>query len=406
MKHITDSVQIPAIAYSYVDGKDSANNASITYGLKDAEHPASESNNVDDATRFPAASLSKVVFSYLVLRLVKDKRLSLDEKLFNDEFPLERVMVEGAYPNETTKSYAESMTVEHVLSHTSGLPNVGAGANESVTFNSKPGEKYGYSGEAILCLQNCIERKLDTDLQSLAQEYLFAPQSDSPKSLGMTRSTFLPPSTLDANIVQVHTELGKSMSIEESLAPFKEDSSPPAASAVGTLLTTAEDFSKFLNANVKLIGDKLFNKAFEPYKGQKIPTFDNIDESRVCGLGWHLYKDEKGRLIAYQFGENINMRAFAAINVNDKKAAAYFTNCNHGMSIANQIFSSPDLAPIGDTQKLFKSMPHHTQSDEPGWQETLNGKIAESKAINLTRPGNYLSMRPSTHLMMSQFKHA
>jgi hypothetical protein len=65
--------------------------------------------------------------------------------------------------------------------------------------------------------------------------------------------------------------------------------------------------------------------------------------------------------------------------VTDKKGAAFFTNCEHGMSIANQISSSPDFSPIGKTQELFKRMPQYPQSDEIGWQETLEGKITEER---------------------------
>lgn len=49
------------------------------------------------------------------------------------------------------------------------------------------------------------------------------------------------------------------------------------------------------------------------------------------------------------------------------------------MSIANQVLSSPDFAPIGNMRALFKGMPEYPQSDEPGWKETLAGMIAEDK---------------------------
>ncbi|CZL27319.1 serine hydrolase domain-containing protein [Legionella pneumophila] len=376
LQKITEPAHIPAIGYAYVNANHSSDNTSITYGKKNAQSTKPDTNEVNDETRFPAASLSKIVFTFLVLRLVQEGHISLDEKLYK-ELPYGRVMEHGKYPDEATQTNAEKLTVRHVLSHTSGLPNVGSDPSSPLKFNSEPGTKYGYSGEGILYLQKVIEKKMKMDLQTLAQKYLFDPP---PTGLDMTRSTFLPPSGLDTNIVSVHSELGKSMSIEESLAPFKDDTSP-ITSAVGTLLTTADDFSKFLTAWLKMMDDKDFKQAFEPPKDKKIPAFDGQDNAPpVCGLGWHLYNDEDGKLIAYQYGENTKMRAFVAINVTDKKGAAFFTNCEHGMSVANQIFSSPDLAPIGKTKQLFKSMPHHPQSDEPGWKETLAGKIAEDKA--------------------------
>ncbi|QDP73269.1 beta-lactamase family protein [Legionella israelensis] len=374
LEKITGPAHIPAIGYAYVDVNHSSDNTTITYGKKNAESTKPDINEVNDETRFPASSLSKIVFTYLVLRLVKEGHIRLDEKLYK-ELPYERLMEHGKYPDKSTQKNAERLTVRHVLSHTSGLPNVGSDPSSRLKFNSEPGGKYEYSGEAILYLQKFVEKKMKMDLQTLAQKYLFDPP---PTGLDMTRSTFLPPSGLDTNIVSVHSELGKSMSIEESLAPFKEDTSP-ITSAVGTLLTTADDFSKFLTAWLKMLDDKDFKKAFEPPKDKEIPTFDKKDDSQVCGLGWHLYRDKEDKLIAYQYGENTNTRSFVAINVSEKKSAAFFTNCEHGMSIANQIFSSTDLAPIGKTKKLFKSMSRHPQSDEPGWKETLAGKLAEDQ---------------------------
>ncbi|KTD61862.1 serine hydrolase domain-containing protein [Legionella spiritensis] len=373
LEKITGPAHIPAIGYAYVDANNSANNTSITFGQKNAQSTDHKNNEADAETCFPASSLSKIVFTYLVLRLVQEGYISLDEKLYK-ELPYDRVMVDGKYPDEATREKAEELTVRHVLSHTSGLPNVGSSPSSTLKFHSKPGEKYEYSGEAILYLQKFIEKKMGEDLQTLAQRYIFDPK---PKGIDMNHSTFLPPSEEDTNNVLVHSELGKSMTINESLAPFKDDTSP-LASAAGSLLTTANDFSKFMAVWLEMIDDETFKQAFEPPKGKEIPTFDDND-SPVCGLGWHLYKDDDGKLIAYQYGENTNTRSFVAINVTDRKGAVFFTNCEHGMSIANQIFSSVNVAPIGKTTKLFKSMPRHAQSDEPGWKETLAGKLAEDQ---------------------------
>ena len=92
------------------------------------------------------------------------------------------------------------------MSHTTGLPNFASGSDLSSPLKfapeSKLGEGYSYSGEALLYLQKVIEIKMGKDLEALAQEYVFGP-------LGMKRSTFLPQSENDTNIVMVHTQLGK-----------------------------------------------------------------------------------------------------------------------------------------------------------------------------------------------------
>ncbi len=432
LQKITERAHIPAIGYAYVESKDESKqefeSTVITVGKKNAQ----ATNALDGLTRFPASSLSKIVFTYLVLQLVEAGKIRLDEPLHNI-LPYERFKVNGEYPEK-----AKQLTAEHVLSHTTGLPNLGPDLSSPLSFaKSNLGEGYSYSGEAFLYLQKVIEKKLGKDLETLAQEHVFVP-------LRMNRSTFLPQREEDSNVVALHSELGKPASIYESLPQLKYDlelmsslselsqaekgkiylsenprkyyvkgmsrtafvtpeidlanlatklNNPsfrsdilamaskvghtPHLNAAGSLLTTAHDFSKFMTAWLKNMDNPVFKQAFEAKNTYSI--------GKTCGLGWHIYRyksdDKKDKIIAYQYGENHNTRAFIAINVTEKKGAAFFTNSENGMSIANQVLSSPDLAPIGSTHLLFKHMPRYSQIDEPGWQETLEGKIAEEKIV-------------------------
>jgi tetratricopeptide (TPR) repeat protein len=177
----------------------------------------------------------------------------------------------------------------------------------------------------------------------------------------MERSTFLPQPEDDTIVVSVHTEIGHAAAI------YKVE---PALCSAGSLLTTGEDFSKFMAAWLAEMDDPIMRQAFEPTSADDFPT---------CGLGWHLYRNkDTGDLIAYQFGENPNTRAFVAINLTEKKGAVFFTNSENGMSIAHQIFSSSDLLPIGNMEAVYKHL-HYTQCDEPGWTETISGKVAEDE---------------------------
>lgn len=366
LKKTIESAHVPAVAYSYAElqngsettDKPEVVKSSIACGKKDAQPTNTDMNEIDVHTRFPASSLSKIVFTYLVLRLIQDGKISLDTKLY-DILPYDRFKVNGNYPDK-----AKELTVQHVLSHTTGLPNVTSDLTSALEFdpNSELGEKYAYSGEAIYYLQQVIEKKMaeikgveKIDLETLAQEYVFGP-----KALGMKDSTFLPQPETDKNLVKVHTELGKSGKI------YADE---PRINAAGSLLTTAEDFSKFIAAWLELMDEATFKKAFMPTE---------VSGFKKCGLGWHLYKNKEGELISYQYGENLNTRSFVAINVTTKKGAAFFTNSINGSSIAEQLLNSPDFAPIGNMQEVFKHL-HYVQSDEPGWKETIAGKIAEDK---------------------------
>lgn len=457
LQEITEAAHIPAVCYAYVEPKDENKHGfestSLTFGKKSVDGI----DEVTDTTRFPASSLSKIVFTYLVLQLVKDEQIDLDKPLIeyvSEEQIIpqyERFKINDKYPD-----IAKQLTARHILSHTTGLPNVGEDLSSTLAFDPhvELGKGYYYSGEAFRYLQQVIEIKTGKSLETLAKEYIFDnPDPDKAYTcippLGMKHSTFLPQPDGDTNIVSVHTQLEKSAPIQ-ALEPHLD--------AAGSLLTTAYDFSKFMTAWLENMNDPIFQQAFVPTKydlyfiecdvlpslefiqtkyKDKIPMIikvnddfyvfgynqqgelhstlvdvkdnaiynklsfthevdrlspapDEIVENMIanrshipfptCGLGWHLYRDpDTNALIAYQYGENLNTRAFIAVNVDDKKAAAFFTNSESGMSIANQVLSSPDFAPIGNVQALFKRMPEYPQSDEPGWKETLAGMIAEDK---------------------------
>ncbi len=130
---------------------------------------------VTSETVFQAASLSKPVFAYLILKLAQQGRFNLDQ-------PLNQIL-RDEYLSETSKTDADkTLTARMVLSHQTGLPN-----NAGVyALNFEPGQAYGYSGAAYNYLQRVIELHTGKTLEMLAQEEIFRP-------LGMKHSTFLPP---------------------------------------------------------------------------------------------------------------------------------------------------------------------------------------------------------------------
>ena len=126
---------------------------------------------LDTATIFEAASLSKPVFAYLVLRLADRGEFDLDRPLLE--------MLE--YPRVAHDERSKRITARMVLSHGTGLPNWGG---ERLTLQFDPGTAYGYSGEGFVFLQKAIERVTGRSLEALARREVFQP-------LGMTRSSFV-----------------------------------------------------------------------------------------------------------------------------------------------------------------------------------------------------------------------
>ena len=125
---------------------------------------------VREDSLFEAASMTKPVFAYVVMRLADEKRLDLDKPLV----AYRRPAYLGQDPN------LELVTARHVLAHSTGLPNWGSGP--LVTRNA-PGSNYAYSGEAFIWLQLVVETIMGMGLGDVMQAKLFGPA-------GMSRSSF------------------------------------------------------------------------------------------------------------------------------------------------------------------------------------------------------------------------
>ncbi len=106
-----------------------------------------------ESSLFQAASLSKPLFAYGVLRLWQQGVLDLD-------IPL-TVLAPGVY----TDSNIADITARQVLSHTTGFPNWWETPDTGSRLPlATPGTRFGYSGEGYEYLQRAIERMIGQPL--------------------------------------------------------------------------------------------------------------------------------------------------------------------------------------------------------------------------------------------------
>ena len=101
--------------------------------------------NMKSSDTMQAASISKMITAYSVLKLVESGKLELDTLLQKYE----------AKPYIPKQRFKNTITFRHVLNHTSGLANDISGTDRQIYF--KPGSRFSYSGGGFSYLQNIIE---------------------------------------------------------------------------------------------------------------------------------------------------------------------------------------------------------------------------------------------------------
>ena len=265
-----------------------------------------------DSTIFEAASLSKCVFAYAVLRLYDRGIISLDTPLINYVGSYERF-------DPTDPRYAK-ITARMVLRHTTGLPNWGDEKFAKLIF--PPDSAFSYSGEGFQYLQRAIEKLTGKTLNQVAQEEVFNP-------LGMKRSSY----TWDDQYY--------------ALAAF--GNSPDAINAhkiqkaAASLLSCAHDYALFLRAIMTGWGLKpqtwsMMCSKQTPgiwFKHRVTPANENI----WWGLGMGLQENEQGKWL-WQWADNGNFKGICVVNPGKKEALVYFTHSNWGLHIATGILNA------------------------------------------------------------------
>ena len=179
---------------------------------------------VTGETLFEAASMTKPVFAYSVLKLVEQGKIDLDR-------PLSEYVAPASVPFQEERL---RITPRMVLSHTSGLPNWRKGGEERdgplpVLFT--PGSRFGYSGEAIFQLQRVVEKVTGEPIEEHARRTLFTP-------LGMASTSYVWTADLDSRLASGHKADGT----------FLARARYTHANAAYSLVTTASDYARLLVA--------------------------------------------------------------------------------------------------------------------------------------------------------------
>ncbi|MBN1387589.1 MAG: beta-lactamase family protein [Bacteroidales bacterium] len=148
-----------------------------SFGLADLE----TKEKITPNTLFNIGSISKTFVAYGILKLVEENRISLEDSIYK------------YFPDFDNPGIARKVKIKHLLSHTSGLPDIRDNYGDSIfylaandlenfepikraqSFNFEPGEKYEYSNPAFNGLALVIEQVTGTKWQEYIINNIFIP---------------------------------------------------------------------------------------------------------------------------------------------------------------------------------------------------------------------------------------
>jgi CubicO group peptidase (beta-lactamase class C family) len=283
---------------------------------------------VTAATRFQAASLSKPVTAWGVLRLVEAGRIGLDEPVVGH---LRR------WRPPPSRFDADGLTVRRLLSHTAGLsvhgyvgqtsdrplPSIEAslagevGDGFPVELLAAPGRGWLYSGGGYSVLQRLVEELTDRPFADYLQAEVLAP-------LGMTASSFQWRRTA-VTACPHDADGGRILDF-----CFAEQ-------AAAGLVTTAPDLARFVAAALPGPEGKEPGRGVLRPAGLRLALTAAPSSEGRWGLGYALGLLPDGDRLAYHEGANRGWRAGLAMLPDQRMGIVALANSDAGSTPVNAV---------------------------------------------------------------------
>ncbi|MBQ0732717.1 serine hydrolase [Aquimarina celericrescens] len=300
IKTYQDYYEIPGVSLALI--KNGKMMYHKTYGVKNTF----TKEEVDENTLFEAASITKPVFGFAVMRLVERGLIDLDKPL-HQYLPFEEIAHDERY---------QLITARHVLTHKTGFPNW-AYMNEDGKIDIKftPGTKYGYSGEGFEYLKRVVAHITQKDINDLLKDEVLLP-------LGLENTYFSKNDYLAKVVANGHFD---SMPTQVSL--------PEEPGMAWSMHTEAKAFSNFLLGLSDKKGLKsetykeLFTTQTEIPKGDNDPVPDEY--KNYFGLSISIQKSPFGLAFGHG-GNNGDFKCLALMYQDLDMGFVVFTNSNTG----------------------------------------------------------------------------
>jgi CubicO group peptidase (beta-lactamase class C family) len=274
------------------------------YGTLDKTEPAPYN------TIFKVASLTKPIVAVTALKLIDKGMMDLDE-------PLHQYWTD---PDLQKDERHKLLTPRLVLTHQTGFPNWRyLNKTEKLAFEFDPGSKYQYSGEGFEYLKRAMERKFGKSIEQLAEEHVFSPA-------GMTDTRFWWDEGMD------ESRYAQNFDKEGNMIPTKKYYQ---ASAAANLLTTIEDYGRFLSYVIN--GAELSDDLFKEMLSRQV----KLKENDYFGLGWEILTGFSGDEYALlHTGGDPGVRTLAIMFPESKNGYLIFLNGENVDQIQEELLTN------------------------------------------------------------------
>lgn len=291
----------------------------LSYGFEDKKKDKAISGD----TIFQAASISKSLAAWGVMRLVEEGKISLDD-------PVEKYLTRWHLPN--SQFNRDEVTIRRLLSHTAGLnihgylgvepgrkiPSLeeslsGEGLmNKRLEIKMLPGNDFSYSGGGYTLLQLVIEEVTGKAFEQYMEEEILKP-------LGMENSSYRN-KIKNENMSKGYGYFGQ----EVPTYNFSEQ-------AAAGLKTTVPDMLKFIMASMEGAGESSVLKS---------ETIDLIHKPvlSTAALGVFTEVLPDGNTLLHHGGDNRGWHGIYGFIPEKKDGIVIFTNSDNGIDIREELF--------------------------------------------------------------------
>ena len=257
-------------------------------------------------TIFNVASLTKPVTAMVALRLSSLGKWNLNEPIYKY----------WTDPDITKDLRSKKLTTRIILSHQTGFPNWRwMNADKKLNFQFEPGTKYQYSGEGLEYLRKALESRFHKTLDQLANELVFHP-------LKMKDTRYIWDKNVDTSRVAIGYD--KDGNTYETIKKR-------TANAADDLLTTIEDYGKFLVSVMN--GEGLTRQVFDDMITNQVAT----KNGKHFGLGFEIYDFGNGEVALSHGGADKGVQTIFFIFPKTKQGLLIFTNVDDGYKVYEKL---------------------------------------------------------------------